>query len=61
MTFVQAQDGAMHIVLWPSSMASCETYPVYSRGVLPQIPVEKKDAATGMKLTDVVKELCVHP
>ena len=61
MTFMQAQDGSMHVVLWPSTEASSDTYPVYSRSVLPQAPMEKKDPATGMKYTEVVKELCVHP
>lgn len=36
LTFTQAQDGCMHIVLHPAQESSKDTYPVYCRGVQPQ-------------------------
>ncbi|GAX74725.1 hypothetical protein CEUSTIGMA_g2172.t1 [Chlamydomonas eustigma] len=61
LTFVQAQDGAMHVVLWPSSESSLLTYPVYSRDILPQKLMPKKDAGTGQPFNELVHELCILP
>jgi hypothetical protein len=33
---MQAQDGAMHIIVWPSAESSMDTYPVYVRDNRPQ-------------------------
>jgi len=61
LTFMQAQDGAMHVVLWPSAEASRETYPVYVRPVQPQPVMPKKDVATGIPFGKLSDELCVLP
>jgi hypothetical protein len=36
LTFMQAQDGNLHVVVYPSQMSSDNTYPVYQRAVKPQ-------------------------
>ncbi|GLC42983.1 hypothetical protein PLESTB_000279700 [Pleodorina starrii] len=60
-TFLQAQDGNMHVVLYPSASSSTDTYPVYKRGAM-QPAMPKKEAAEGMQpLPELVKELCVLP
>lgn len=33
---MQAQDGCMHVHVFPAGESSKDTYPVYSRGILPQ-------------------------
>ncbi|GIM08990.1 hypothetical protein Vretimale_12886 [Volvox reticuliferus] len=60
-TFLQAQDGNMHVQLCPSASASTDTYPVYKRSAnQPAIP--RKEAGEGMQpLPELVKELCVLP
>lgn len=65
LSFAQAQDGCMHVFIWPSteSAVSSETFPIYSRGTLPQPSVIRKDQATaaGVPFNQLVKELCVLP
>lgn len=59
LTFVQAQDGCMHISVWPSSAAP-ESLPVYVRSNGPQPPLRKKTVTAGTTtLADLSKELCV--
>lgn len=36
LTFVQAQDGNLHVVVWHSAESSKDTYPVYQRNIKPQ-------------------------
>ncbi|KAG1659691.1 hypothetical protein FOA52_004330 [Chlamydomonas sp. UWO 241] len=76
LTFMQAQDGAMHVFLWPSSESSNDVYPVYARSVLPQPAMPKKDVGSGcgpampkwdvgsgcgVPFEDLGNELCMLP
>jgi len=63
LTFMQAQDGCLHIHVHPSSDASSATYPVYQRPMAPQPRMPRKDASTmaGQPLPQLVKELCIKP
>lgn len=61
-TFVQAQDGALHVQVFPSKSASSDSYPVYMRPVRPQITMLKKDAIDGVQpFSALVAELAVLP
>jgi hypothetical protein len=59
---MQAQDGAMHIVLWPANESSQNSYPVYSRDTKPQPALQMKEAGNKrVPLTQLAQELCVLP
>ena len=66
MSFTQAQDGALHIYVVPSSeepqQKNC--YPVYQRNTMPQPKMPRHDRDHGRRmclLPDLSKELCVLP
>lgn len=59
-TVLQAQDGTMHVQVYPSASASTNTYPVYKRGAA-QPMILKKDGEDMQPLPELVKELCVLP
>ncbi|KXZ47782.1 hypothetical protein GPECTOR_33g664 [Gonium pectorale] len=60
-TFLQAQDGNMHVQVYPSAMSSTNTYPVYKRNANQPVIVRKEAEAGLQPLPEVVKELCVLP
>ncbi len=61
LAFMQAQDGNLHVVVWPSAESSKNCYPVFKRDPRPQPVMFKKDPKSGQLLTEVVTELCVLP
>ncbi|GFH22194.1 ubiquitin-like domain-containing protein, partial [Haematococcus lacustris] len=63
LTFMQAQDGCMHVLVHPSAEPSGDTYPVYKRSLAPQPTMFRKEAVScgGQPLPDLAAELCVLP
>ncbi|GFR49732.1 hypothetical protein Agub_g11889 [Astrephomene gubernaculifera] len=60
-TFLQAQDGNMHVQVYPSASASTNTYPIYKRGAS-QTAIPRKEPGEELQpLPELVKELCVLP
>ncbi|KAG2426184.1 hypothetical protein HXX76_013165 [Chlamydomonas incerta] len=60
-TFLQAQDGNMHVQVYPSGSASSNTYPVYKRNANQPIIMKKEAGEEHQPLPQLVKELCVLP
>ncbi|KAG2497478.1 hypothetical protein HYH03_004631 [Edaphochlamys debaryana] len=62
-TFLQAQDGNMHVQVFPSGSASTNTYPIYRRNnTQPMIMKKEESEADKMQpLPELAKELCVLP
>ncbi|KAL6755350.1 hypothetical protein V8C86DRAFT_2679567 [Haematococcus lacustris] len=63
LTFMQAQDGCMHVLVHPSAEPSGDTYPVYKRSLAPQPTMFRKEPVScgGQPLPDLAAELCVLP
>uniref|UniRef100_A0A7S0YSY3 Ubiquitin-like domain-containing protein n=1 Tax=Polytomella parva TaxID=51329 RepID=A0A7S0YSY3_9CHLO len=62
LTFLQAQDGHLHVSIWPSVQSVSNTS-VYARNVAPQekIPIAPTNRVKSEGLPKLVKELCVLP
>lgn len=60
LSFYQAQDGCMHISVWPSAGSEASSHTVYSRSNPAQPQLTKKKVSDGtMTLAELSKQLCV--